>query len=110
NLLDNSIKLIEYNSIINVRLTRIENNKKLLLTAGDEGAEIKKKLQKKILEPYFQIVRQKSNRQGMGLGLPLVNKIVEQLDGSIKIDSDPKVKRGTTISIVLQNYEPAIEE
>src|SRR5690606_35690118 len=45
-----------------------------------------------------------------GLGLPLVNKIVEQLDGSIKIDSDAKVKRGTTISIVLQNYEPSIEE
>lgn len=110
NILDNAIKFSDYNSIINVSLTRIENNQKLLLTVGDEGAGIEKKLQKKIFEPYFQIVRQKSNRQGMGLGLPLVNKIVEQLDGSIKIDSDPKVKRGTTISIVLQNYEPSIEE
>src|SRR5690606_39178448 len=51
-----------------------------------------------------------SSMQGMGLGLPLVKKMVEQLNGSIRIDSDPALKKGTTILITLHNYEPPIEE
>ncbi|HLT87369.1 MAG TPA: ATP-binding protein [Sphingobacterium sp.] len=109
NVLDNAIKFSDHNSTINVSLTRVKDNK-LLLSVTDEGPGIEKKLQKKIFEPYFQIVRQKSSMQGMGLGLPLVKKIVEQLNGSIRIDSDPALKKGTTILITLHNYEPPIEE
>lgn len=110
NILDNAIKFSDSNSSINVCLCRIENNEKLLLTVSDEGTGIEKKHQKKIFEPYFQIVRKKSNLQGMGLGLPLVKNIVEQLNGFIKIDSDPTLKKGTVISIKVENYEPSIEE
>lgn len=110
NLLDNAIKFSDRNSSIYVSLTTIENNQKLLLSVKDEGTGIERRHQTKIFEPYFQIVRKKSNQQGMGLGLPIVKKIVDQLKGFINIDSDPIIKRGTTIYIYLQNYEPSIEE
>lgn len=110
NILDNAIKFSHYNSSITVKLSRMESNDKVLLIVIDQGLGIERKHQKRIFEPYYQIVRQKSNLQGMGLGLPLVKKIVEQLNGIIKIDSDPTTKGGTTISIILQNYEPSIEE
>jgi len=110
NLLDNAIKFSEENSTISVSLTRAVSDHKLVLVVKDEGRGIEKKHQRKIFEPYFQIVRKKSNSQGMGLGLPLVSKIIEQLNGIITIDSDPPLKKGTIISVVLQNYEPSIEE
>lgn len=110
NLLDNAIKFSDKDSSIYVSLTRIENNQKLLFSVKDEGAGIERRHQTKIFEPYFQIVRRKSKKQGMGLGLPIVKKIVDQLKGFINIDSDPIIKRGTTINIYLQNYEPSIEE
>lgn len=110
NILENAIKFSDSNSSINISLTRIENNQKLSMIVRDNGIGIERKLQKKILEPYFQVFQQKGNLQGMGLGLPLVKKIVEQLGGTIKIDSDPTIKKGTSVLITLHNYEPSIEE
>lgn len=110
NLLDNAIKFSDRNGTIYVCLSRIENNQRLLLSVRDEGPGIEKKHQTKIFEPYFQIVRKKSNRQGMGLGLPLVKKIVDQVNGFISVESNPVVNRGVTMNVVLQNYEPSIEE
>ncbi len=110
NILDNAIKFSDSNSEIEFTLSRIQDNQKILITVSDEGAGIDKRLHRKIFEPYFQIVRQKSNMQGMGLGLPLVKKIIGQLNGSIQIDSSPAIKKGTTIRIILKNYSPSIEE
>ena len=43
------------------------------------------------------------NIQGIGVGLSIVKKIVDQVDGEIKIESKTNV--GTTLKILFKNYE-----
>jgi signal transduction histidine kinase len=42
-------------------------------------------MQEKVFEPYFQVYREKLNRQGMGMGLSIVNNIVNSLNGEISL-------------------------
>jgi len=47
----------------------------------------------------------------MGLGLPIVKKIIQVLHGEIKIESNPKKEPGTTITVVFpedRNLEPVL--
>ena len=50
----------------------------------------------KIFEPYFTT---KQGKSGTGLGLYITKKVVEDHNGSIKVDSTPDV--GTTFTIRL---------
>jgi signal transduction histidine kinase len=50
----------------------------------------------KIFEPYFTT---KQNKSGTGLGLYITKKVIEDHNGSIKVDSTPQV--GTTFTIRL---------
>ncbi|WP_298939795.1 response regulator [uncultured Dysgonomonas sp.] len=42
--------------------------------------------------------------QGMGLGLPIVKKVVDGLGGSIAIQSQPEIVSGTTVTITLPQH------
>ena len=50
----------------------------------------------KIFDPYFTT---KQGKSGTGLGLYITKKVVEDHNGSIKVDSTPQV--GTTFTIRL---------
>ena len=41
----------------------------------------------------------------MGLGLPITKKVVEELNGTIKIESNPQKAPGTTISVLLNEHK-----
>ena len=41
----------------------------------------------------------------MGLGLPIIKKIVDSLDGQVIIESDPLIKKGTLIKVILNKYQ-----
>lgn len=71
----------------------------------DCGIGIPPELHKKVFEPYYQITNEKRSIQGMGLGLPIVKKVVQDLNGEIQIESDPKKEHGTKITVVLDRYE-----
>lgn len=95
NLMDNAIKFSPENSIIEVVLSK--QAEKILLRIKDQGPGIPVKMQSKVFEPYYQLVNQKKNSQGMGLGLSIVKKVIEDLGGTIQIFSNPEKLAGTEI-------------
>lgn len=102
NLFDNAIKYSPNKTIVDVTLT--STTEEVFFSIKDEGPGIPKNLQQKIFEPYYQIKNKKNNLQGMGLGLPIVNKVVDDVGGIISINSNPSVQSGTEIILHLNRY------
>ena len=63
---------------------------------GDTGSGINPEQIGKIFDPYFTT---KQSKSGTGLGLYITKKVIEDHNGSIKVDSAPDI--GTTITIRL---------
>lgn len=99
NLIENAIKFSEDNSVIHIKLS--SNGERVNFLVKDFGVGISAEYQKKVFEPYFQITNKKANGQGMGLGLPIVKKIVDELSGAIAIRSKGKIENGTEIIVDL---------
>ena len=66
------------------------------LVVGDTGEGIDPGLRSKIFEPFFTT---KAPGIGTGLGLAMVQGVVEQSGGSVQLESEPG--RGTRVSLVL---------
>ena len=54
------------------------------INVRDRGGGIASTLQQKIFQPYVT-----TKKQGVGLGLAITRKIVEEHDGTIRVDSEP---------------------
>jgi signal transduction histidine kinase/DNA-binding NarL/FixJ family response regulator len=102
NLIENAIKFSNSGGKIEISLKTCGD--KIYFSVKDTGIGIPPELQKKIFEPYYQINHKKTGLQGMGLGLPLVKKVVDSLGGQINIESNPAQSTGTKISISLNKY------
>ncbi len=102
NLIENAIKFSNDEGKIEITLKTIDN--KVHFSVKDSGIGIPLDLQKKIFEPYYQINQKKTGLQGMGLGLPIVKKVVDSLGGEIHIESNPTKTSGTLVSIVLNRH------
>jgi signal transduction histidine kinase len=66
----------------------------------DTGAGITPAQMAKIFDPYFTT---KQGKSGTGLGLYITKKVVEDHNGSIKVDSKPEVGTSFTIRLPLLN-------
>ena len=86
NLFTNAMKFTK--SIINVSLNRI--NKEVILQIKDDGIGIPKKDQKYIWDRFFQTsdARNKDKNKGSGLGLSMVNRIVQLHSATIEVESE----------------------
>ena len=86
NLFTNAMKFTE--TMINVSLKKI--NKKVILQVRDDGIGISKKDQKYIWNRFFQTSnsRNKDMNKGSGLGLSMVNRIVQLHSGTIELESE----------------------
>lgn len=101
NLLDNAINHSPENSkvIIKVSLLAETDQNWLKVTVQDFGVGFSKEDLPKVFEPFY------SRRPGgTGLGLPIVQKIVEQHQGKIFVANNPK--GGAEVSVLL----PVISE
>jgi signal transduction histidine kinase/DNA-binding NarL/FixJ family response regulator len=101
NLIDNAIKYTETKGKIDISLKG--ENENLTLTVTDTGIGISKEMQEHIFKPYFQVSHKKSNIQGIGMGLSIVKKIVEDVGGQILIDSQQG--KGSTFKIIFTRYD-----
>ena len=102
NLIENGIKFSNTHSIIEVTLKKAGDT--FQFSVKDYGTGIPVDMQTKVFEPYYQIANPKTNTQGMGLGLPIVKKVIDDLNGNIKVISNPKISPGTEMSITLNQY------
>ena len=102
NLIENAIKFSNSGGKIEITLKTVDH--KIHFSVKDTGIGIPIKLQKKVFEPYHQINHKKNTLQGMGLGLPIVKKVVESLGGQMYIESSIGKSPGTTISINFKRY------
>jgi signal transduction histidine kinase len=64
------------------------------IAVEDTGPGIAEDLRNKIFEPFFS-----TKEEGIGLGLPIAQRIVEEHGGEIRVES--KVGGGTTFTISL---------
>ena len=98
NLLSNAFKYTEVGESITVRLYMEDNN--LVLQVIDTGIGIPQEKQEKIFERFYQV---KNGRGGSGIGLSLVQRLVELHHGRIVLQSE--VGKGSTFTIYLPQDE-----
>ncbi len=94
NLLSNAIKFSSEGDAIDIN-TKIEKNE-IIITVKDYGMGISKEDQQHLFERFFR-GQNVVNIQGTGLGLNIVTKYVELMNGTIDFES--KLNKGTTFTI-----------
>jgi len=100
NLLQNALKYTDAGSIHVSAMNAPESNS-LAFEIADTGLGIPQNYLATVFEPFIQVHKTSSenSRGGIGLGLSIVKKHVEQLRGAISVESE--VGRGSTFRIVL---------
>ena len=98
NLISNSIKFTPENGEITINT--YQKNNKTVISVSDTGVGIPENKIQNLLNPNYQETTiGTNNEKGTGLGLILCNELINKLNGKIIIKS--KLKKGTTVSIVL---------
>jgi len=96
NIIQNSCEAVAKGGKIVIDVTRIsiEKESKIKVKISDNGPGIPEKDIKDIFEPFYT-----TKAQGIGLGLAIALKIIEQHDGSITVKSQMGV--GTSFEILI---------
>ncbi len=92
NLVKNALQSVPDSREPDILVSVREAEEKIYITVTDNGSGISKEHRSRIFEPKFT-----TKNSGMGLGLSIVKKIVENHNGKIYFNSEPDV--GTTFII-----------
>jgi signal transduction histidine kinase len=76
-------------------------NGRVVIRVSDTGTGIPDEIRDRVFEPFFTT---KEVGKGTGLGLPICQRIVERLGGTLTIESE--VGRGTTVVVDLPGRRP----
>ncbi len=103
NLISNAIKYSFDNGSITVNFSKTRTGE-LKIEISDNGLGIPKDQQKFILKRYYRARNViNSQRPGTGLGLVMVQKLIEKTGGSINFISEEN--KGTTFTVLLKNLQ-----
>jgi signal transduction histidine kinase len=99
NLLQNAVKYTD-RGLISVRLNQLNSNT-VALQVSDTGIGISHHHLSHIFDPFMQVHKTSSenSRGGIGLGLSIVKKHVDQMKGTVTVESE--LGKGTTFKILL---------
>ena len=107
NLLGNAVKFTEKGHIW-VRLLGLEDER-WAIEVEDTGVGIPPEAQKHIFEPFRQVDGSPSRRyKGSGLGLSIVQQLVELMHGEIRLESEPG--KGSKFTVILPCQSTVAEE
>ena len=95
NIINNAFAAMENNGHLRIS-TRMAGDDRVALTISDDGCGISEKDLKRVFEPFFST---KTGKGGTGLGLSITYGLVEQIGGTIEVNSE--LNRGTTFTITL---------
>ncbi len=95
NLLINSMDAVPEGGCICIKAAKM-NRKNIYLSVEDNGSGVAPEHTEVIFEPFFTT---KDTGQGTGLGLSVVQGIVESHDGTITLDSKPGIRTVFTITL-----------
>ena len=97
NLLTNSIQYTPANGVISITTEDISNS--INITIQDTGIGMKPEDLPHIFEPFYKGDKARSEKDGtFGLGLSIVNSVIEAHGGSVSVDS--KIGQGTTVLLL----------
>lgn len=100
NLMDNAVKYRRPDVPLKLMARTWNEGGKLMLSIEDNGVGIKKEYLKKVFDRFFRVpTGNVHDVKGFGLGLAYVRKIVEDLSGSIRAESE--LNNGTKFIISL---------
>ncbi|MGB3532653.1 MAG: response regulator [Microcoleaceae cyanobacterium] len=85
NLIHNAIQAMDNQGTLNLSIFKQDNH--VVVEVGDTGCGIAPEIQDKIFEPFFTT---KPVGEGSGLGLDIVQKIIDKHQGKVKVKSHPK--------------------
>lgn len=105
NLLDNAIKFTPEHGEIEVTMRQMKDQ--VEITFRDNGAGISPNALPKVFDKFYQQDTSHSTA-GNGLGLTIVQKIIELHDGTITCDSVPT--QGTTFTVLLPDFKKVNKE
>lgn len=98
NLFDNAVKYSPYKGTVSVNIKDVDS--KLFISIANEGKEITKEQQKKIFNKFYQ-ADESHSKDGNGIGLSLVKKVIELHKGEIVVESENGVNTFTVILPVI---------
>ena len=114
NLISNSLKFTEPNGYITVNISESSGDDgklRLNLKISDTGHGMAPEFIKKMYLPFEQEMSgEKPAGEGSGLGLTIVKKYIEMMNGTIRVDSVPE--KGTTfyVSVPVEVSEESVQE
>uniref|UniRef100_A0A7C4TCG4 histidine kinase n=1 Tax=candidate division WOR-3 bacterium TaxID=2052148 RepID=A0A7C4TCG4_UNCW3 len=86
NIIMNSVEAMEGKGDLRIKSELSEDKKFVCISISDTGPGIKPEYHKKIFEPFFTT---KEASHGVGLGLSISKRIVEDHNGKIEVESEP---------------------
>ena len=96
NLINNAIKYTPKNGSISVNLRNYSET--IIFSIIDTGIGMNKEEIKQIFNKFYQVDKSKTS-SGLGLGLTIVSRILQLVNGKIKVESEVNV--GSTFTITL---------
>ncbi len=98
NLVENSVAFCAQNSAV-INLSAYEKNHEVVLEVNDNGVGIEPEYINRVFEMYL---RANEHSKGNGLGLYIVKKTVQKLNGRVELESTLNI--GTTIRVFLPQH------
>ncbi|MFC0234165.1 ATP-binding protein [Vagococcus entomophilus] len=99
NLLSNAVKFTPEEGSIAIKQYSTDNQ--IIVEVKDSGMGMDEATRKRIFEKFYQGDTSHS-KDGNGLGMALVARVVDMMDGTLKVES--KLDQGTTFTVCLNAY------